>query len=92
MRAGLSVFHKPSSSTQKRFNFQGFLTYASAMHNATHWLTLAEDARKLADRMRDPKARELMLVVALAYATLARYTAQFAATSLPVKGAETKSD
>jgi hypothetical protein len=62
------------------------------MDTAEHWLTLAEDARNLADRMHGPEAKQTLLTVALGYERLARHAARIENTSLPVKDGETKSD
>ena len=62
------------------------------MNNAAHWLNLAEDATNLADRMRDPEAKQTMLAIAWGYDKLARHVALFADTYLSVKDGETKSD
>jgi hypothetical protein len=62
------------------------------MNNAAHWLNLAEDARKLADRMRDPEAKQTMLAVARGYQKLAQHAALFADSSPSVNNGVTKSD
>ena len=42
---------------------------------AARWLKMAEDARRMADRMRDPESKRVLLEIANGYDRLAIWTA-----------------
>ena len=56
------------------------------MQTAAHWLIRAEDARTLADEMRDLEARRTMLAIAVGYEKLARHAASLSDIGLPLAG------
>jgi hypothetical protein len=43
---------------------------------AERWLKMAEDARRMADRMRDPDGKRIMLKIAESYDELAAWAAK----------------
>jgi hypothetical protein len=42
------------------------------IHRASHWRARADEARKWADQLRDPEKKQIMLGIAVSYATLAQ--------------------
>jgi hypothetical protein len=42
------------------------------LHNAKRWRQLAEDTRAIAEQMKDPECKRLLMAIAEAYAKLAR--------------------
>jgi len=56
-----------------------------AIPTASEWLVRAEEARQLADILRDVGARYTMLTIASGYEKMARHAALLGDTNLPME-------